>query len=259
MKRALLTSLIALTLLMSACTSVKEAQRQAKVDDAVSAHVHAAIVYLQQDDPNNAKRHLSDALKLRPHNAQVQHGLALLYRYLREPVKEEKHLKKALEYNPDFSPARNNYGLLLYSQQRYDEAVVQFRKAASDLNNPSSGLAWANLGRCYEKMGLEDKEINAFSKAVRLNSARPSVYLKLVDAFMERGDYGKAQLYYHQYKKRQNPQRPEGLWLGIQLATHTHDMDARASYELALENLYPSSKQYKAWKEWKNNKGKGHQ
>lgn len=243
--------LMLLTLLLAACVNVQKVQHEKDISDAVTARVKAAMEYLRYDQPNEAKRHLSDALTMRPESPLVQNGLAMLYRYLHDPASEEKHLKLALKYDGHFSPARNNYGIMLTEQKRYPEAIKQFEMAASDLDYASSGLAYANLGRCYELVGKDDKAIWAYQKAMLLNSAGPDVYLNLAVIYFKRKDLASAQHYYDSYTKMQNPQGPDGLWFGIQLAQQAHNRNARASYELALKNLYPDSAQYQAWQKWK--------
>lgn len=247
--------LIVLTLLLSACVNVQKMEHEKEIDDAAKTRVKAAMAYLRYDQPNEAKRHLADALALRPKSPMVQNGLAMLYRYMHDATSEEEHLKLAIKYDGNYSPARNNYGVMLSGQKRYKEAIKQFQIAASDLDNASSGLAYANLGRCYELLGNDDKAIWAYQKAMLLNSAGADVYLNLTNIYFQRKDYPSAQHYYDTYTKIKNPQGPDGLWLGIQLADKTNNRNARASYELALKNLYPDSAQYKAWQKWTHTKG----
>lgn len=242
--------LMCLSLLLAGCVNVQNMEHQKDIDDAVAARVKAAMEYLRYDQPNEAKRHLSDALALRPKSPMVQNGLAMLYRYMHDSASEEEHLKLALKYDSSFAPARNNYGIMLTEQKRYPEAIKQFEMAASDLDYASSGLAYANLGRCYELTGNADKAIWAYQKAMLLNSAGPDIYLNLASIYFERKDYASAQHYYDSYTKIQNPQGPDGLWLGIRLANQANNRNARASYELALKNLYPKSAQYQAWQKW---------
>lgn len=248
--------LLLLPWLLSACVAVQHTPSR-DIDAAVSAHVKAAIEYLRYDKPNSAKRHLAAALKMRPKSALVQNGLALLYRYLKDPVKQEEHLRRALANNPNYAPAHNNYGIMLYYQQRYTEAIEQFKAAANDLDNTSSGLAWANLGRCYYKLGKSDAAIHAFHKAELLNSANAGVYLDMTSIYFARKDYVHAEHYYRFYAKAARPQSAEGLWLGIRLAAATDNNDALASYQLALEHLYPTSPQFKLWQRWRQTNG-GH-
>lgn len=252
-----LSLLVLLAFMLTACASVQEVQKQRRIDDAVTTHVRLAMEYLQRDNPRDAKRHLADALELRPENAMVHNALAIFYRYLHDAAQQEKHLKLAIAYNDDYAPAHNNYGIMLTQQERYREAIEQFRLAAVDLENESSGLAYANMGRCYQLLGEGDKALQAFNTAIRLNSGSASVYLSIVQIYFQRDDYSQAQHYYARYTELANPQTAAGLWLGIRLANHSGDKDARASYELALENLYPESSQYQAWGEWRRQQEEG--
>lgn len=246
-----------LAVVLTGCVNVEQVERDKSIDEAVTAHVKAAAEYLVHDQPNEAKRHLSEAVRLRPRSAMVQNGLALMYRYLHDQENEEKHLKQAIRYDGTYAAARTNYGVLLASEQRYKEAIKQFQVAATDLDNPSSGLAWANMGRCYERMGDDDKALVSYRKAALLSSASTGVYLNMAAIYLKRKDLPAAQQAYGTYTRLQNPQGPDGLWLGIQLAEQAGDTNSRASYEMALKNLYPQSQQYQDWLKWSQS-GRGH-
>lgn len=244
------------TLMLTGCVNVQDMERDKSIDDAVNAHVKAAAEYLVHDQPNEAKRHLSEAIQLRPKSAMVQNGLALLYRYLHDQENEEKYLKLAIRYDGKYAAARTNYGVLLASEKRYKEAIKQFQVAATDLDNPSSGLAWANMGRCYERMGEDDKALVVYRKAALLSSTSTDVYLNMANIYLKRKDLAAARQVYGTYTRLQNPQGPDGLWLGIQLADQAGDANARASYEMALKNLYPQSPQYQTWLNWSRSGGR---
>lgn len=260
MRKTAKRNILLLTLLavcLSACVNAQQVQREQKVDQAVSDYVNLAQMYLQKGRPNGAKHYLFKAKERRPKNPSVQNALATYYRYMNEPDQQEKHLKLALEYDGDYAPARNNYGIMLTKQGRYDEAIKQFLHAATDLENTDAGLAYANLGRCYELDKQVDKAIWAYKKAIRLNYHAPAVYLALTSIYFERHQFDTAQQYYKKYTKADKTQSAAGLWMGIQLAAISKDEDAKASYEMALENLYPKSSEYKAWKHWSRSEG-GH-
>jgi type IV pilus assembly protein PilF len=72
--------------------------------------------------------------------------------------------------------------------------------------------------------------------------------LELAEATYQLGDYPKAQRYYEQYRKQVKSQSSASLWLGIRLADKFGDHNSRASYALALKNLYPQSEEYLAYK-----------
>jgi type IV pilus assembly protein PilF len=237
-------------LFLCSCVNVHELQQQKSMKEAAAKNVAVAMQYLRYDQPNQAKMHLAKALEQQPHSAMVQNGLAILYRYLQDPVREEEHLKQALSDDKHFSPARNNYGIMLTRQKRYEEAIEQFSAAAQDIDNDNSGLAYANMGRCYELMNENDKALWAYQKAVLLNSAGPEIFLNMATIYFRQKNYPNAEHYYKRYTKSQNPQGADGLWFGIQLANAMGDVNSRASYEMALKNLYPTSTQYEAWQKW---------
>lgn len=236
--------------LLAGCASHERQENKQRQDRAIESQVAVAMEYLRLDQPNNAKRNLANAQEMSQSDSRVLNGLALYYRYLGDERKEEHYLKRAIRSNKKFSAAHNNYGTLLVRQQRYEEAVKQFRAAADDLNYSGSGSAYANLGICYELMGDKEQALWAYNKANLLNSASPSIYLSMANLYIDEQSYGDAWSVYQQYISEQNPQSAEGLWVGIRLAHHRKDADLRASYELALKNRHADSKEFKAWQQW---------
>lgn len=243
------------TISLSGCITVPQAEHKADIDRAVSSHIKLAYKYLRADQPNEAKRHLSQARALRPKSEVVHNALAIFYDYLHNPEKEEEHLKKALKYNPNYPAARNNYGLLLSGEGRYEEAVEQFYIAAHDLDNPNSGLAYANLGRCYQAMGNNEKAMKAYRKAERLHSAGPSIFLAMAELYFADQDNKDAQRYYDNYVAFTPTQSAAALWLGIRLSDRLENMSKKAHYETMLEEQYPDSEQYNKWLQWNQKKG----
>lgn len=239
---------------MQGCVTVpaEGSPRETNVREAVEARVAAGLAYIRRGEAGPARHHLSRALDLDDESAKAHNAMALLYRYERDPENEEKHYKKALAADSDYATARNNYGVLLYKEGRLDEARKQFLRAANNSSYESRGVAWGNLGRVYAAQGKMEKAREAFIKAVRLNPEESDAHLELARLYHEEKNFRMAWQYYQQYAKRTRTQPAEGLWLGIRLANHFGKLDQQSSYELALKRLYPGSKEYEAWRAWRD-------
>jgi type IV pilus assembly protein PilF len=215
--------------------------------DAVQSHVNAAMEYLQQGDTENAIRHLKSAHDRDPNSAVVQNGLALAFQMSGEKELAEQHYKAAIRADDDLTPAHNNYGVFLYSQQRYPEACKQMRKVIEDTLYDGRADAFNNLGQCELRLGNLDAAEEAFSRAYALNRNQVPALLELAAVNLEQGDYTEARNYYEKYRKR-GAQNARSLYVGIQLADHYDDTDTSASYALALKNMYPTSDEYIRYK-----------
>lgn len=251
--RALLVLLLAITGGLQGCVTVPAEGSPTKKDiqEAVQDRVAAGLKYIQRGEPSSARRHISRALELDDDSAVAHNAMALLYRYERDPEQEEKHYRQALRADGGYAPAHNNYGILLYSDGRHEEAKDHFMAAANNSAYESRGLAWGNLGQVYQAMGQPDEARQAFIKSVRLNPNQDMAHLRLAELYFKEGNYRLANNYYQQYVKRAGRQSARGLWLGIRLAAHFGNSDKQSSYELALKQLYPGSREYEKWRAWR--------
>lgn len=238
---------------LSACASDPVAEeQQAK---AVRNRVVAGLEYLQLGQPGEARRHLNRAIEIDPGSAEAHNAMALLYKYEGDHERERIHLRKALRAEPDFGAARNNYGAYFLEQGDLPNALKHFRRAAENPTYSGRGVAYENMGRVLVQQERTEEAIDAFNKSLRLNPGAIQPVLELADLYLQRERTDVAARYYSRYATEVNPQSPRGLWIGIRIATAEGDDDKRASYELALQKLYPKSREYDAWQQWKKARG----
>lgn len=244
---AICSVIVVLLATLGASGCVTETQsaytKEVTTEDAVQSHVNAAMEYLRQGDTENAMRHLKSAYDRDPDSAEVNNGMALVFQVTGEKELAEEHYKIALRADRDMTSARNNYAVFLYSEGRYPEACKQMRKVIEDTLYEGRASAFQNLGQCELKIGEFDAAESAFERAYALNRRQHQALLELSYINMEQGDYVTAQKYYSQYRKV-GPKSSRSLYIGIQLAEYFEDEDARASYALALKNMYPTSEEY---------------
>ncbi|HAD64465.1 MAG TPA: type IV pilus biogenesis/stability protein PilW, partial [Alcanivorax sp.] len=162
------------------------------------------------------------------------------------------HYRKALSADRNYAPALNNYGTLLYTQRRYEEALEKFKRAANDPNYEGRASAFSNMGQSYAALDRPGDAKDAFIRALRLNGRSTHATLQLAKLYHEEGRHQMGWDYYKQYERRIGRQSAEGLWTGIQLAAALGLQDQQSSYELALQNLYPGTREHKLWQEWRS-------
>jgi len=214
--------------------------------------VQAANEYLKAGDTDNALRHVEKALELDPKNAGALQTMALIYTREGQVERAEEYYRKAVRYNPTLASTRNNYATLLYSQDRYKEAADQLEVAVKDLSYDNRGQALQNLAMCYLKLGRKTDAEATFQSAVRVDPALPRPLLELAMLLHDQEQYKLASRYLRDYSRLTKPSA-QTLWLGVQIERQTGNSDALASYELALRNLYPKSRQYRELLESKSN------
>lgn len=247
--------LFLIALLGGCVTTGLPERKEVNLDKALETHVQLGLRYLQSGDNRElARRHFNKALELGRKNPLAHHGLALLYQADGELKVAESHFKKALRYDDNFPMARTNYGVFLYNQERYKEALEQFRHASTDLTYNRRFFALVNYGRTAGRLGMVEEAERAYTRALALNANLAVAQLELAELKFEAGDYTVAKQYLDKYSER-NRQTPRSLWLGIRIEKVFGNRDKELSYALALKNLYPYSAETLKYQELSGNDG----
>jgi type IV pilus assembly protein PilF len=214
----------------------------AAAPERVQAQLDLARGYLEQGNTERARASLNKALDIDSRAVEVHVLLAVLNAAEKENALAERHFKTALNIDPDNSQALNNYGSFLYEQGRYDEAVSHLRKLVKDTDYRARSQAYENLGLAELKINDVTAAEESFNRALQLNYAQPRANLELAQMAYDRGDYRIASEYYDGFRA-QARQTARSLCLGMKLSQQTGDTDRMASYALALNNLFPDSRE----------------
>jgi type IV pilus assembly protein PilF len=210
----------------------------------VEAQLDLARGYLENRDYARARSPLKRALEIDPRSVEAHVLMAVLSDSVNEPALAEDHYRIALRYGSDNSQALNNYGSFLYAQERYAEAVVPLRKLVKDTDYRARAQAYENLGLAELKAGDSALAKDAFTRSLMHNFAQARSSLELADMTYADGDYEAAIDYYEGFRLRAQ-QNPRSLCLGMKLGQASGDSNQLASYAMALQNLYPNSKEAK--------------
>lgn len=215
--------------------------------DVLQAHVDLALKYIKRGNWEQAKRKLKIAYEINPNSVQVHEALALASQNTGELELAEKHFLKALSLDRNFSRARNNYAVFLFSQQRYEEACKELRVVVDDTLYDSRMQALTNLGTCsLEINDMRGAEV-AFKRALSLDRNNQLAMIELAHIYFQQESYREADMYFRQYRTTVTTLSARALLLGVRLADQYTDTDARASFAMALKNLYPSSKEFQTY------------
>jgi TolB-like protein/DNA-binding winged helix-turn-helix (wHTH) protein/Flp pilus assembly protein TadD len=148
-----------------------------------------------------------------------------------------KEFQRAIELNPGYATARHWYGWHLSLLGRYDEAIVEMKKAQSldplsliinaDLAellvlahsydesirqslktiemDPNFALAHSQLGQAYLQKGMRDEAIAELQNALQLSGGSPTCMANLARAYAAAGKRGEAEKLLSELKKRSSP------------------------------------------------------
>lgn len=109
--------------------------------------------YEEADAPERARHLLSNYLATTPHDDELQVRLGFVHRYLGDQDAAERHCRRALESSPAQPDLRYLLGRLLLDRLAIDEAVEQFRLAATFA--PSDAAIHHGLADAVQLQDLE--------------------------------------------------------------------------------------------------------
>lgn len=225
-----------------------------KRQDALANYVQVGLGYIGQRNRDQARLNLLRALEIDQRSPAAHNGMALLYQLERDPERAEDHFNKALRYDRNFTPARNNYGVFLAALERYPEAYEQFRIAADDVNYSLRPRAFLSLGVVADQLGKADQARDAWERAMALEPGMGAPYLELADYHFKRADYPLAKKLLLAYGKRAKPSA-RSLWLEVQVEAAFGDANGVASKGLALRKLFPYAPETLEYQQWAERRG----
>ncbi|MFZ3209730.1 MAG: tetratricopeptide repeat protein [Geobacteraceae bacterium] len=173
MRHFLMGTVLALTLIVSACGLSQNAKKQA------SYHYQMGQSYLAENNVPRALLELTEAEKIDPDNPWLLCNLGLAYfRKNKFDLAEQKY-QKAIDLKPDYSEARNRLGVNYMEMKRWDDAIYQFKFVTEDIFFPDQEAASMNLGLAYFGKGDYPKALSVLRSVVNTYSGNPRGRLHL--------------------------------------------------------------------------------
>jgi type IV pilus assembly protein PilF len=244
------TCLVALIVgLLAGCVTTTTGGRDKSVDHnaALETRVQLTLTYVQQGNRDQARVNLNKARDISSNDPRVFNAEGMLLQLEGETELAEAAFKNALARDPNYSAASNNYGLFLFKQERFEEALVAFERAGEDVEYERRDAALTNLGATALELQRPDKAKASFEQALRLNPRNSNALTALAQVEFNARNYSSAKTYLDRLQRFGRP-TPASLWLGIRLERIFGNLDQEASLALALKNLYPYSAEYLEYK-----------
>jgi type IV pilus assembly protein PilF len=237
-------------LLVGCVTENIDGKQKKSVDKnkQLELHVQMAMGYVENGNRESARLHLTKAFDIDKNSAAATNAMAMLYQLEGEPTLAEEQFKLAVKRDKKYTLAHNNYGVFLYGQKRYTEALAEFETAAADLAYPSRSQALTNVGRAALKLGNNTRAQAALQHAVVLDRNNSDAMIELADLFFQKQEFADAKRYLDAYDAV-GQRSPRSLLLGIRLERVFGNRDKEASLALALKNSFPYSKEYLEYKQ----------
>lgn len=244
---------VLLIAVLASCMRLDQAPlSDAKKASAVQARLAAGFEALKNELPDRARRHFERAIDIDPKAPEAYNAMALLSKYELDPEKEEAYYKKALRHNSRYSPANNNYGVLLVAQGKYAKANKYFKRAIEDSRYSKRSEALRNLGKSYLLQGEFEQAELSLNRSLALNSRSADAVLLMAQVNYRKQQYKLAERYHEQYANMLETQSAQGFFWGIRIAQKRQNKDAIDSMMFALERLYPDSAELQVLKNAEN-------
>lgn len=148
----------------------------------IIAEAHNALGYLRfkENQPKQAKHHLSQALEITPHMPVAYYHLGLVAQTEKETDRTRDFFQQAIDLDPDYLDAWVSLGRLYFDESQIEDAEECFQNAASI--DPESGAAYLGLSQVSGLQELWDNKLIFARTAVQLDPHQADHWLQLSNA-----------------------------------------------------------------------------
>ncbi|WP_025821981.1 type IV pilus biogenesis/stability protein PilW [Shewanella marina] len=257
MKHGLLMSLIAASLIpvLSGCvtestytgTDIKVAERKFNPVSAARERTQLGLTYLQRGNSEQAKFNLDKAMKYAPELGEVHIAMAYYYQTVGDIRMAEKSYVNAIEFDDMTGDAKNNFGVFLCQQGRFDQAEKMFLQAIEVPGYTQSASSYENLGLCARDAGKLDAAVEYFTIALKYDPRRRASWNELIGTTLSQQDFATARTIMNRYN-RVIPQSPQSLALEIEIERGLKNASAVKRLGITLLAKYPTSPQAKQYR-----------
>jgi type IV pilus assembly protein PilF len=242
MKSSLFIGLLGLVLLVGACTSSPDTDFPEDIKKASTFNAELGLGYMRQGKYDAAMKKLQTSLQQNPYNGEAHQYIAVLYQTLGERKKAEYHFERALQLMPDNIFLKNNYGVFLCEERKFDESREYFEEVLADPLYKNKYQVYENIGICALSQGNITLAEKNFQKALNISPRSAKSLLGMAQINYDQQNFRVARDYMYQYLQIA-PQTPASLWLGILLAQQSGNYNRIASYSILLKGKFPNSEE----------------
>ncbi len=207
---------------------------------AAETRLAAGLTYLRQGNLQFAKRHLDRAMELGVDSGNVHFGIAYYFEQVKEFKKAEKSYKRALKIEPKNPDFLNGYASFLCNKGQYKKADKYYNSAVNQPTYPDIASAYANAGVCAKRSGNVQRAAAYFRKALNRDDKLPIALVEMAEVEFSKERYTRADSYLKRFEEVSKPSA-NSLWLALRIAYFLKNQDARASYAIKLEQIFPDS------------------
>ena len=233
-----------LTLALGACVTETPAgsHQPSKPDLPAAARINTqlGLAYAGQGRFDVAEMKLKKAIDQDDSIAQAHSGLGYVYWQRGDAAGADSEFRRAISLDGDDPDIRNNYGVFLCDQHKYEEGDHNFMLALKSRDYATPSKAWTNAGVCAHHAGDEARAETDFRRALQVDPDYFPALSEMASASYRQQNYLAARGFLERYQKS-GPQTAAYLLLGYQTEAALGNDDAAQQYSLKLIRSYPDS------------------
>lgn len=219
------------------------------MDSDIKHHLTVGREFYKAGDYDRALPHLEAVQRSHDGFADVHNMLGVIYYQSGRGAEATQRFERALELNPRYTEAALNLSVCYNENGRYDEAKDVYARAAgggnggspNEIENLDSFVKGkianlhADVGSAYEAVGLRDRAVAEYRRALELCPTFVDIRTKLATTLRDMGDVDGAIAELTSIRDDAPEYIPARLHLGISLWTAKRVAEARAEWEFVLQ------------------------
>jgi tetratricopeptide (TPR) repeat protein len=156
-----------------------------RTDTASAAQLEKAVQSLNAGNPLEALDALLNIVRHDPSYDKAYFYLALLYTHIGQPDVAERYAGRAIKLQPAVGAYYNELGAALAAQQKYRDAIEQFRRALERVPRRQQAAVWENIGEMRMRLGQPDEAIDAYYQTLSFNPEDESALAVLAELLLQ--------------------------------------------------------------------------
>jgi type IV pilus assembly protein PilF len=209
---------------------------------AAQGYYQVGARYFHNGNYERARDRLKRAVELDADLAIAHSVLALSYEQLDNDRLAAEHHQKAIRAEPENFSVRNAYAVFLCGQERYEEAMAQFERAAGVPENDDAEVTLTNAGVCMSNKPDYARAESLLRQALKKKPGYGEALVQLSLLMYKTEEFLQARAFVERYLAT-NRATPEVLFLAVQIERSLGNDRARTDYENQLLREFPNSVQ----------------
>ena len=209
---------------------------------AADTRIKLALLYLENQQMQQAKENLEKALEYQPKSAKIYRIFAYYYQKVNENDKADDYYQESISLDSKNGDTYHNYGTFLCGKGEYEKAEKVFLKAIELSSYTRVARTYQNAAVCAEEAKDNKKAIFYYQYALSHSPRSYYLNLSLAKLNITEKNYKEAKTNLYSFQ-RTSAQTAESLWQWIRLSYATGKEASLVKYAGQLTEEFPESQQ----------------